>query len=400
MDNTENIVSQIENDANVIGYKPHLDYTKERTATGEPITSDELTDINPEDNEELYSKTLNSFVTATPSSVLDDIAYVLKNIRRIKRELANKFNEEQALSNNPFYNVSNENLSSTMNNSSNVTHYDPERTNNEIIINNSDTGKPYNPYNDINTLIDAGETGDTSYTDKFAEEYNSPYGSVIPGLINILAGIENKLNELNVDLKQIYYNDPNITISDAKKSDESYIKDLKIRERHNDTAGINYMTISFDSILNKTISYCVFKDNKNAIKVAKVIDSQEDTQATTNDMKIVNKLFDDVNKQLDLRARGYKRQKDIELIQKSLYNYYEKRKYLNDLYELRDKDKNSVYLGRKVDKFADNLTEAIKDVDRVLMYNQNHLDQITVLEKEKYNIQKICKSISKKSSKK
>ena len=408
MDSIEAIINQIDDDASVIGYKPKLEYQKDRTATDQAVTSSDVTDINPEDDESLYSKTLNSFATAMPSSVLDDIAYVLKNIKRLKKELANKFNIEQALSNNPYYNVNSEPLVSGKPGISNTTaspeSYSssklPSSTDTEIIINNNNTGRGYNPYNDINTLIDAGETGDTDYTRGFAEQYNTPYGSVIPGLINLLTDIEGKLNELNTDFKTVYYNNPTIQLSDAKSIDNSYLKDLRVRERHNDTAGINYMTLSFDSILNKTISYCVLRDNKNAIKVAKVIDSQEDTQATTNDMDIINKLFDDVNKKLDLRARGYKRQEDVELIQKSLYNYYEKRKYLNDLYELRNKDKKSVYLGRKVDKYADELTESIKDIDRVLMYNQNNLDQITILEKEKYNIQKICKSISKKSSKK
>lgn len=388
------MANQLENDSNVIGYKPKLEYTKERTATGEIIEGEEEEVVDLEADESLYSKTLNGFAENLPSNVIDDIHYVLNNIKRLKGNLAKRFNEEQAVLQNPYYNVNNENISSSSSGIQGRNGITSGLTDSEIILNNSNTGRSYNPYNDINTLIDAGQAHDTSYTSSFEEQYDTVHGSVIPALINQLTDIENKLISLEDSFKQIYYNDPKITLDDAKSSDKSYVSELKLRERKNDTAGINYMALHYDSLLNKTISINTFKDNKKAIKVAKVIDSQEEVQATINDMDIINKLFDDIQEQLDLRSRGVMRQNDLDLIQKSLYNYYEKRKYLNDLYTLRQKDKGSKFLGRKVDIYAQNLEESIKEVNKVLMYNQNNIDKITTLEKEKYNVQKIYRSTS------
>jgi hypothetical protein len=310
---------------------------------------------------------------------LDPKEYVLKNITSLKAKLAEKFKEDQTMSDNPFYKGS-----------SSV-------TDTEIILNNAKPGESYNPYNDIDKLISAGNTGDENFSSKFEEQYNKISGNVIPSLLNRLAHIESKLSVLSSTYKDIFYAMPNISLQEAKSIDSSYLSDMRLRERNKSNAGINYLTISYDALFNKAISHCVFQDNKSAIKVAKVIDSHDDVQATINDMDIMNKLFADIEKQLDLRSRGYMRNENLELIQKSLYNYYEKRKYLNDIYSLYMNNNESRLLGRKVQEYSNSLNDAIKNVSRVLLYNQNYLDHITTLETQKYNLQKIFRSISSNS---
>lgn len=375
----EKILSQLNSDGNIIGYQPTLKYEKQRTATGKAITSQEDINYDPEKDTTLYSKTLNGFAENTPSSVLADISNVLKNINRLKSNLAQKFNEDQAVFLNPFY-KSDSNISDT-----------------EIILNNARPGTSYNPYNDINKLVEAENTGNESFSNEFEERYNSVYGSVIPSLLNKLTFIENKLNVLNTVFKQIYYNNPNISLEEAKNYDISYVSDMKLRERQGKNTGINYLTLSFDGILNKTVSMCTYQDNKSAIKVTKVIDSHDEAQATVNDMDIVKKLFDDIEKQLDLRSRGYMRNENLELIQKSMYNYYEKRKQLNDLYTLYRQNPNSKLLARKTQEYSNELNNAIKNVAKVLLYNQNYLEKVTILEKQKYDLQKLFRSTSSNS---
>jgi hypothetical protein len=114
-------------------------------------------------------------------------------------------------------------------------------------------------------------------------------------------------------------------------------------------------------------------------------------------MEILSDMFDEVEKELDIRSRGYARNEDIELIQKSMYNYYEQRKRLNDLYNLYRQNPESKFLGRKVTEYSTKLNNAVKNVARVLMYNQNYLNQITVLEKQKYNLQRISRTTSSNS---
>lgn len=375
----DKIIAQLYSDSNVIGYQPDLDYKKPRTAVGEAITSDDETAYDPEKDTTLYTKTLNGFAENMPSSVLQDIDYVLKNINRLKQKLAERFKEEQALLDNPFY-KSPSNISDT-----------------EIILNNAKPGKVYNPYNDINKLIDAGETGNDDFTQQFEDQYDSLFGSVIPSLINKLAKIEAKLNNLKDNFKNIYYGTPNYTYQEAKDLDQSYIDNMRLRERDGTNGEINYLTISFDAILNKVVSYAVYQDNKSAIKVAKVIDSHEDTQATSNDMDVLSDMFDEIDKELDIRSRGYMRNEDVELIQKSMYNYYEQRKHLNDVYNLYRQNPDSKFLGRKVTEYSAKLDSAVKNVARVLMYNQNYLNHITALEKQKYNLQRISRTTSSNS---
>ena len=380
----EYILKQLDNDANVIGYYPNLEYKKDRTAVGEALTS-ENTEVSydPEKDTKLYTKTLNGFADNTPSSVLSDIQYVLKNINRLKQKLAKRFNEDQALKQNPYYNGGKTS--------------DGILSDSEIIMNNARPGEGYNPYNDISQLIEAGENGDTAFADQFAEQYDNIWGSVIPGLINKLSQIENKLANLNVAYSNTFYGKPSISLQEARDIDASYVSNLKLMERDGSNGTINYLTLSFDSILNKTVSYCVFQDNKSAIQCAKVIDSHEENQATSNDMDIITKLFDDIEKELDVRSRGYMRNEDQELVQKAMYNYYEKRKNLNDVYSLYRSNPESKFLGRKTQEYTKNLTEAVKNVNRVLLYNQNYLNHITELETQKYNLQQISRSTSSNS---
>lgn len=382
----EHILKQLDNDSNVIGYQPDLEYKKPRTAVGEFIPGqDPDQTYDPEKDTTLYTKTLNGFAENLPSSVLADIDYVLKNIKRLKQKLAEKFKEEQALLDNPFYKGS-----TGLSGSSGL-------SDTEIILNNAKPGESYNPYNDVTKLIDAGENGNTDFTQQFEDQYNDVTGTVIPALINQLNYIETKLSNLNVNFKDVYYGRPNISIPEAQGIDNAYVNNMRLMERNGTNGKINYLTISFDAILNKLVSFTVFQDNKSAIKCAKVIDSHEDAQATSNDMDILKEMFAEIEKELDIRSRGYMRNEDLELIQKAMYNYYEKRKHLNDVYNLYQSNPESKFLGRKVTEYTTKLNDAVKNVSRVLMYNQNYLNQITVLEKQKYNLQKLSRSTSSNS---
>jgi hypothetical protein len=222
----EHILKQLDNDSNVIGYQPKLEYKKPRTAVGEFISGqDEEQNYDPEKDTTLYTKTLNGFTDNVPSNVINDINYVLKNIKRLKEKLAEKFKEEQALLDNPFY------QSQGLNGLSN----------NEVILNNAKPGTVYNPYNDINKLIDAGESKNTDFTSQFEDKYNSVTGSVIPSLINHLAYIENKLSNLSNNFKNVYYGNPKISLEEAKSIDKSYINNMKLMERNGTNGRINYL---------------------------------------------------------------------------------------------------------------------------------------------------------------
>lgn len=384
-DNQKNILNQLEDNGSVIGYKPDLTYTKERTATGEAIPDENQENLLDSGKDTtVYSKTLSSFEDNLPSKLLDDIEYVKNNIKRLQKQLAKRFRDEQQQQNiNPFSENTLDNDPFAPHDHGNYPYLPGSGGQNGENI-------PYNPYNNIDNLINSNE--DNDYRKEFEDYYDRIDGSVIPALINQLDDLLGKLDSLGRNIGDLYYNFPDISVPEATKIDNSYLVEMKLREREGRNAGINYMALSYDSILNKSISMNVFRDNRNAIKVAKVIDSHDNAPATSKNMNIIKTMFAEIEDLLDTRARGYKRQDDDKMIQKSLYNYYEKRKNLNDLYNLQTKNPNNVFLGRKVQDYAEKLTESIRDVNRVLMYNQNYLDKITDLEKEKYDVQKIYKN--------
>lgn len=384
MTTDEYILNQLDNDANVIGYQPTLNYVKERTAVGEYIPSEDEENPDAEKDTVEYSKTLTGFSENTPSNVLDDIDFVLNNLERLKNKLADQFNADKAFLNNPT--KTNSILSSTPGGVD---------TNYNSPINT--TPKPsgnYNPYNDIQKLIDANNNGDEDFPHDFENAYDGIEGSVIPSLINNISDIETKLKNLAINIKFINYGDPNISLQDAKEIDNSYINRMRLYERKDNGGKINYLTISFDATLNKCISYSVYQDNKSAIKCAKVIDSHdyEESQATYNDLDLLTDMFNKIEDMLDTRSRGYMRNEELEIMQKSLYNYYEKRKLLNDTYNLYRNNPESKLLGRKVTEYSNDVNDAIKNVSRVLLYNQNYLNHISELEKQKYELQNIAKT--------
>ena len=70
-------------------------------------------------------------------------------------------------------------------------------------------------------------------------------------------------------------------------------------------------------------------------------------------------------------------------MQKTLYNYYDKRKKLIDLYDLIDSS-DSVYLKRKVEDYQNQIDEAIKDINKAFVGNQIYLAEKEKLEQEKH----------------
>ena len=94
-------------------------------------------------------------------------------------------------------------------------------------------------------------------------------------------------------------------------------------------------------------------------------------------------LFNEVNEELDYRRASYNPEQSVEIMQKTLYNYYDKRKKLIDLYDLIDLS-DSTYLKRKVSVYQNEIDEAIKNINRSFVGNQIYLEEKIKLEQEKH----------------
>lgn len=71
------------------------------------------------------------------------------------------------------------------------------------------------------------------------------------------------MDTLDKIIKELYYGDENISLDEAKEIDESYISKMESYEASDDKAKINYMAISYDSIISRSVSMYAFNINKN-----------------------------------------------------------------------------------------------------------------------------------------
>lgn len=80
-------INQLNDDGAVIGYKPDLQYKKDRT-----VTSDNTDTARTNYSGSItYTDTLSGFKDNCPSQALTDIAYVTENLKKLVDKLAKAF---------------------------------------------------------------------------------------------------------------------------------------------------------------------------------------------------------------------------------------------------------------------------------------------------------------------
>ena len=100
-------------------------------------------------------------------------------------------------------------------------------------------------------------------------------------------------------------------------------------------------------------------------------------------------MFDEVNEEIDYRKGSYNPQQSVEIMEKTLYNYYSKRRETMDLYELYNDNKDSIFIGTKVQNYQEQINDALTNINRAFLGNQYYLSEIVKLEREKYYLKNI-----------
>ena len=337
-------INQLNDDGAVIGYKPDLQYKKDRTITTSDIEDTTRTDYS---GSIVYTDTLSSFKDNCPSQILSNIAYVNENLKKLVDKLSKEF-----------------------------------KNNN------------WNKYNDISILLSAVESNSDKYIQDFVDYHHKDItGSIIPELIQDIHDIQNKMNALDKILKELYYGDENISLENTEEIDNSYISKLESYESFDDKSKINYMSLSYDSIVNRSISMYSFNINKKAINISDIITKQDDTNINPSKSYLIQQLFDEINNEIDYRRSSYNPEQSVEIMQKTLYNYYVKRKDLIDFYDLINVSE-SIYLKRKLCTYRDEVNESIKEVNRAFIGNQIYLEEKQKLEEEKYYLLNIYANLN------
>ena len=335
-------------DGAIIGYKPKLEYQKEITAQEEV---EQIESLNY--NGVKFSKTLDSIAKNLPGITLSNLDFVTENIIMLMDELAKSF-----------------------------------------------TDGNWKEYGNISSLMSAVESDNEEYIDAFVNYHsNLITGSIAPELIKTLNSTRRRLVLLNNTLKKLYYNDETLTTEQAQAIDADYIKQIQRYEVGNQQSRINYLTVSQDSILNRSVSLHVFDVNEKAINLSEVVLSTDKASAKKEQSDLIKQLYSETNKDLEYRKSTYDEKHSLEIMTKALFNYYDKRKTINDMYTILDTSVNSAFIARKTREYKNRLNEAIINVNKTFAGNAHYLSELTSLEQEKALLMNIYSTFNYNSEK-
>jgi hypothetical protein len=221
-------------------------------------------------------------------------------------------------------------------------------------------------------------------------------GSSIPELCYALVNEQKRLRALEKTLKNIYYGSETISDSDIKGQDESYKRLLMTYESEDQKAKVNYLALVYDTKLNKSISSFLIGVKEAVCNIEGVVYKKDPSTYVIGDSikTIIGDLFQDSNIKIKDRNLFYDMQQNVDTMEKTLYNYYQKRKHLIDFYNLAIDAGEQSYLFGKVPVLDKDLDNAIINVNRTLIGNSYYLESFATLESEKQYLRSISETIS------
>ena len=306
-----------------------------------------------------FSKTLKSFIKNSPGKTIDNLISTSKFISDIITRLSDEFN------------------------------------------NNQDNDTKYDKLCNIEGLINGINSGDKDYVDNFVNKYKNDIKlSQIPEMIYHLQNLVNDIDKTMSYLKKLYYGDVNIEPNKYKMADDDLIDRLKAQEKtaksNNNFPNINYLTVGIDSLLNTGINIYCSKLKDKVATFEQVAYVQDDTGIKNQIMiPMVKRMFDEINEELEARQITYDAQYDVDTKEKALYNYYEARSNLRDLYNaISESVSETNFLLKHVQDYEDALTDAIDNVNRALLYDIHNTEELTRLYKEKQYMRSMDSNLS------
>lgn len=327
---------QLTDNGAVIGYRPKLEYVKPINNQNTGVSGTVATDAS---GAVKYSSSLTGLENNLPSVAISDVDYVIENIKKLIDVLGSKFQAGN-----------------------------------------------WGEFNSISSLLNAVSINDTAYINKFIDMHkHNINGSIIPELIGHLYNVQERLKVLNDILKELYYGTKDITQTEMDAIDADNIAKLRALEAAGDGHKINYVAISYDSTLNRAISTEAFSINKRAIHMSRVPDKETPITDDATHKALVSQLYDGVNTDLDYRQESFEIQQTVEIMEKTLYNYYNSRNDYMNLYHIYD-GQESFSMMHRLEEYKRKLDRSLENVVRVLGGNQHYLSQMTALEQEKANL--------------
>lgn len=333
--------SQLTDDGAVIGYQPNLFYDKSINQNKNTNNQEETKEEKIDSSKELHTRSLIYLLNNLPFKALANISTSKTKLNNLINELSEHF-----------------------------------KTSN------------YDKFDDINALLTAMQSNNQDYIDSFVEYHSHNIkGSIIPELINNIYESIKRLDVLDDTLKTLYYNNPNITKEEAKEKDREIINNISHNENDNLYHKINYISMSYDSSLNRLVSLYTYGIVENCSALSNIINTEETLNVNKNTSVIfIESIYNQINKDIDSRVSNYNSYQNIEILPKTLYNYYYTRQNLLNFYNLTG-ETNSVFLVKQITDCQDKLDEAVEQVAKIMLGNRKHIELITEKEEEKYIIQ-------------
>lgn len=328
----------------IIGYRPNLEYIKE----GNNMTNaGVLTDSGSSAVNKNYSNSIKGLKNALPYDTIKDINYITENIKTLIHELAKNFK-------------------------------------------NGNWGE----YNNISSLLTAVESNNKKQIEEFIEYHRKNIkGSIIPELIGHLYDSKTRMELLNKVLKEIYFGNKNIEDKNIESKSNSYYEKIKQYENTESEHKINYLSMSKDATFNRIISAASYAVNKSCIDMADIINNYIPFTNDKEKNTILEKLFNEAEEKIEKRKNAYKLQSPVEIIEKTLYNYYQKKSDFMSLYEMFDGEP-TFPLMESIYEHEFNLDKAMENVIKAIMSNSNHNNELIKLEEQKHKIKENYKELN------
>ena len=137
-----------------------------------------------------------------------------------------------------------------------------------------------------------------------------------------------------------------------------------------------------------------FSANEQVIDIADTLIASDNSSTDSSKASLIQKMFDEVNEEIDYRKYSYNEQQSIEIMEKTLYNYYSKRQELIELYDLFNQNNESIFIGRKIQSYREQIDDAIININKSFVGNQYFLSEIVKLEREKHFLKNIYASFN------
>lgn len=338
------IREQLTDSGAVIGYRPNLKYEK----TNKPVTETAPVNINQHINKANYSTTLKSYLNNLPNAIISNLTENVDIIDTMIDRLCKEFDNEN-----------------------------------------------HDSYSNINSFVSALRTGNSEYAKEFLTAHKTDISkSQIPEIIEVLENEKNRINVIVDTLKTLYYGTSNITNEECKQKDTE-ISSVLI-EKDKQGKGLNYLTLSYDSVLNKSINTYSTKVDEACIKLEQVA-YLKDENGISNKILVpmIQHLFSEVDDEINVRSNTYDMQQSIDTVRKALYNYYIKRSDLNEFYNtVTESATEGTYLMSKISFFEKEVSDAIENANRTMMGNSYFMNSLGKLMTEKQQLRKVYATIS------